>query len=180
MIPLTPSFLVAAATTLVGGRVPVESCTALVHYVGYWSHYEHGAARSSWPLPRGSCAELARYAKEEGVLSRMPLAGDVFLLWHAPTASFEHAGIVARVCDDGITPGGTCWVDCDTIEGTCERGDAPGAAGMMIDVVCRVRRFYPSRRAGDRFIRWADVDRRWMAGHPFVILLPPTTAADSR
>jgi hypothetical protein len=34
----------------------------------------------------------------------------------------------------------------------------------MTGVVRRVRRFYPT--AGDQFIRWADLDRRWMAGDP--------------
>ncbi len=178
MIPLTPSFLVAAATTLVGRRLPVESRTAFVHYVGYWSHYEHGAARSSWPLPRASsCAELATYAEEERILRRRPLAGDVFLLWHAPTASFEHTGIVARVRGAGITPGGTRWVDCHTIEDFPHPGDRPDREAVTIEVVCRVRRFYPSRTVGDRFIRWANLDRRWIAGQPCAIRLPPPTAA---
>src|SRR3712207_103604 len=98
MIPLTPSFLVAAATTLVGRQVPCASCTAFVHYVGFWSHFEHGAARSSWPLPcASSCGQLAAWAKENRVRVTKPRAGDVFLLWHAPTATFEHTGIVARV-----------------------------------------------------------------------------------
>jgi hypothetical protein len=165
MIPLTPSFLVAAATTLVGRRVPGESCMAFVHHVGYWSHYEHGAAKSSWPLSSGSSfAELEKYAKDEKVLLEEPRAGDVFLLRHAPTASFEHTGIVARVREPGITPGGTPWVECDTIEGSTDAGDDPTADGMTIRVARSVRRFYPT--LGDRFVRWADLDRRWMAGQP--------------
>jgi hypothetical protein len=178
MVPLTPSFLVAAATALVGRRVPVESCTALVHYLGYWSHYHHESARSSWPLSReASCAEVAKYAEEEAILRTEPLAGDVFLLWHAPTARFEHTGIVARVRDSGITPGGTCWVECDVIEGTPECGDARDGEAPMIDVVSCVRRFYPSPGAGDRFIRWADLDGRWILGQPFATRVPPPSAA---
>ena len=170
MIPLTPSFLIAAATSLV--RDPEEGATgcaaaAFVHHVGYMSHFQYGAERSSWPLPStASCAALAQYASNEDVLREEPAPGDVFLLWHAPTATFEHTGIVARVRDAGVTPGGTPWVDCDTIEGNGGADDNRTGDAAMTGVVRRVRRFYPTATVGDRFIRWVDLDRRWMAGDP--------------
>jgi hypothetical protein len=127
--PLTPTFLIAAAAALVGVREDGDtSCgwmielflrgvnqppgepwsAAFVHHVGYWSHFEPGAERSSWPLPStASCDVLAQYARAKRVLHDEPQAGDVFLIWHAPTASFAHTGIVARVRDAGVTAGGT-------------------------------------------------------------------------
>ena len=45
-----------------------------------------------------------------------------------------------------------------------DAGDSRDGDGATTGVVRRVRRFYPTM--GDRFIRWADLDRRWMAGDP--------------
>jgi hypothetical protein len=140
-------------------------CAAFVHHVGYWSHFASGVQTSSWPLPpTASCNALAQYAKEQDVLRDDPADGDVFLLWHAPIACFAHTGIVERVRERGKLAGGTKWVDCDTIEGNSDAGDSRDGDGATTGVVRRVRRFYPT--VGDRFIRWADLDRRSMAGDP--------------
>jgi hypothetical protein len=198
-IPLTPGFLIAAAASLVGvreeggtnrgqmidlflrgvNRQPGEPwCAAFVHHVGYWSHFASGAKRSGWPLPpTASCKALAQYAREQQVLRKEPHDGDVFLLWHAPIAQFAHTGIVERVRDLGAMEGGTEWFDCDTIEGNSDAGDSRDGDGATTGVVRRVRRFYATEPKGDRFIRWADLDRRGVAGQPLqTVSTPPTSA----
>src|SRR5919199_6538396 len=90
-------------------------CAAFVHHVGYWSHYDYDAGRSSWPLPpTASCFELGAYARARGVLREEPEIGDVFLQWNAELARFAHTGIVTRVREEGAAPGVGPWVDCDT------------------------------------------------------------------
>ena len=187
--PLTPSFLVAAAAGLLGVRdegadsrghmierflrgvnqPPGQPwCAAFVHHVGYWSHFDFTSRRSSWPLPAtASCPTLGAYAEEQQIVHRDPQPGDVFLIWHAPTACYAHTGIVTRVRFAGVSAGGTPWVDCDTIEGNSDAGDYRGGDdGAASGVVSRVRRFYPIEPKGDRFIRWVDLDERWKAGDP--------------
>jgi hypothetical protein len=191
MIPLTPTFVIAAAETLVGVREeggsnrgpmieaflravgkPAGSpwAAAFVHHVGYWSHFEPRVGMSSWPLPpTASCDTLAQHAKAQGVLCNEPNDGDIFLLWHAPTAEFAHTGIVMCVRARGMMEGGTRWVDCDTIEGNSDAGDGRAGRAEVTGVVRRVRRFYPppdDRSAGDQFIRWVDLDDRSSAGDP--------------
>lgn len=190
MIPLTPSFLVAAAAVLVGLREEggdnhgpmVELflrgvsqppgqpwCAAFVHHVGYWSHFESVGNQSSWPLPpTASCYELGAFARSRGILKRVPLAGDVFLLFSPAHARFAHTGVVVRVRATGGSTGAEPWFDCDTIEGNTN--DDGGREGW--GVLRKVRRFYPM--GGDRFIRWADLDKRDLAGQP---ITTPTPAA---
>jgi hypothetical protein len=190
--PLTPTFLIAAAASLVGvreeggnNRGPMIElflrgvkqppgqpwCAAFVHHVGYWSHFDYGVERSSWPLPAtASCYMLGANAKERGVLREEPEDGDVFLLWNAQLVRFAHTGVVARVREEGETPGKSAWFDCDTIEGNTDLGGSREGDGVMR----RVRRFYP--KAGDRFIRWADLDRRAVAGQPVATVSTRTTS----
>jgi hypothetical protein len=178
-VPLTPAFLIAAAASLVGAREQGGNnrgqmielflrgvkqpagqpwCAAFVHHVGYWSHYDDESGNSSWPLPAtASCYMLGVYAKERGVLREEPEVGDVFLLWSSRLARFAHTGVVTRVRGEGETPGGGASFDCDTIEGNTDLAGNREGDGVMR----RVRRFYP--KAGDRFIRWADLDRRTLA-----------------
>lgn len=176
MIPLTPGFLVAAATSFDGLReeggnncgLMIERflkavsqpkgqpwCAAFVHHVGYWSHYDPRRGESSWPLPAtASCYMLGDFARREKVLEKVPVDGDVFLLFRPTLGRFAHAGIVARVIDAGHTPGGSPWFDCHTIEGNSnEEGSREATSVVRI-----LRRFYPD--VGDRFIRWAALDRR--------------------
>src|SRR5919108_4036082 len=93
-IPLSPTFLIAAAGSLVGVREeggnnrgpmielflrgvkqpPGEPwCAAFVHHVGYWSHFDYGAEQSRWPLPAtASCYMLGEYARTKGILRDAP------------------------------------------------------------------------------------------------------------
>jgi hypothetical protein len=178
-IPLTPSFLIAAASSLVGVREDGGNnrghmielflrgvnqspgqpwCAAFVHHVGYWSHFDYETQNSSWPLAAtASCYMLGVEAKQRGVLREAPEVGDVFLLWNARLVRFAHTGVVARLRDKGETPRGGAWFDCDTIEGNTDLGGSREGDGVLQ----HVRRFYP--KAGDRFIRWADLDPRALA-----------------
>jgi hypothetical protein len=176
MIPLTPSFVVAAASSLIGvreeggnnrghmielflrevSRPPGDPwCAAFVYHVGFWSHFDHRTTRSSWPLPAtASCYMLGQAARQMEVLRDAPQEGDVFLLWNAQLVRYAHTGIVARLRAKGETPGGGPWFDCDTIEGNTDLGGSREGDGVKK----RVRRFYP--KAGDRFIRWVDLHER--------------------
>ena len=182
MIPLTPSFVIAASAAFVGLKeqggnnrgLMIELflkgvkqppgqpwCAAFVHHVGYWAHYDYDAERSTWPLPAtASCYLLGQFARERNVLMEAPKDGDVFLLFSPMKARFAHTGIIANVRETGATPRGSVWYDCDTIEGnTTDEGKREGWG-----VLRRKRRFYPA--CGDRFIRWVDLDERWKAGNP--------------
>lgn len=189
MITLTPSFLIAAASSFVGvheeggnnrgqmierflrgvDQAPGQPwCAAFVHHVGYWSHFDYRSGTSSWPLPAtASCYMLGQFAKQRGVLHEEPQDGDVFLLWNMKLVRFAHTGVVARVRGCGSTPGGGVWYDCDTIEGNTDIDGRREGDGVMR----RVRRFHPKAR--DRFIRWADLD----APSARVTRLPPTARA---
>jgi hypothetical protein len=186
MIPLTPAFLIAAATGFVGlretgpnrgpmidiflkgvGLEPVGDdpgqpwCAAFVHHVGKWSHYDYASGKSSWPLPAtASCYMLGAYAKQRDILKVEPHDGDVFLVWSPELIRYAHTGVVARVRERGMTPGGSPWFDCDTIEGNTNDGGGREGWGVL----SKRRRFYPEAR--DRFIRWVDLDRRPTLGNP--------------
>jgi hypothetical protein len=69
------------------------------------------------------------------------------------------------------TPAAAAWFECDTIEGNTDAGGSREGDGVMR----RVRRFYP--KAGDRFIRWADLDRRVIAGQALQALAKRSTSA---
>jgi hypothetical protein len=182
MIPLTPAFLIAAAGGYIGVREEggnnrgqlVELflrasdakpgqpwCAAFVHYVGFWSHYDHVLHRSFWPLPRtASCWVLGEFARRHGILAREPQPGDVFLVFDPGRQRFAHTGIVVSVLASEQRPSGQLWYECRTIEGnTNEEGSREGNA-----VAQKHRRFYPD--AGDRFVRWVELDRRNEPGDP--------------
>jgi len=173
VIPLTPSFLIAAASAFVGigeqggenrGQV-VETflkevdlpaglpwCAAFVHHVGYWSHYDFVARRSSWPLPRtASCWELGDFARRNGLLEKEPLPGDVFLLYDQKLKRFAHTGIVVSVKVKHAIGDRDCLVTCTSIEGnTNEQGEREGTTTR-----CREDRTI-NTYTGDRFIRWSE------------------------
>ena len=181
MIPLTPSFLIAAASAFVGLREEGDNrglmielflkgvhlppgmpwCAAFVHHVGKWSHYDPVGLKSSWPLPAtGSCERLHTFAKERDILRAEPADGDVFLIWSEVKTRHVHTGVIARVRERGETAGGLKWYDCDTIEGNTN--DDGGREGW--GVLRRRRRFYANTR--DAFIHWADLDQRDRVGDP--------------
>ena len=173
MIPLTPAFLVAAANAFVGlgedgddnrgqmvelflreVRQPPGQpwCAAFVHHVGYWSHYDHTAERSTWPLlATASCYELGEFARERGWLVDKPVLGDVFLLHSKELRRFAHTGVVVDVVQSYGSGGDASYV-CTTVEGnTNADGSRNGNTTLR-----KTRRF--SIANGDRFIRWVDAD----------------------
>ena len=181
-IPLTPSFVIAAASALVGvtevggnnrgqmverflklTHVPAGApwCAAFVSYVGYWTHYDHWVKATSWPLPTtASCQELGSFARRREVLEKKPVEGDVFLMFNVMEARFSHTGFVVHVDRTIPRENGSCWYECRTIEGNT----SAGSGGTADTVAARTRTFYPE--AGDRFIRWVALDERGEAGKP--------------
>lgn len=178
MIPMTPSLLIAAASSFVGlgedggdnrgqmvelflreVRQPPGQpwCAAFVHHVGYWSHYDHRVAKSSWPLPAtASCYELGEFARERGVLLEKPSAGDVFLLHSPALRRFAHTGVVVSV-DQRFGSEGDARFVCTTVEGnTNADGSRDGRMTLR-----KVRSF--SVKNGDRFVHWPELDARAQA-----------------
>jgi hypothetical protein len=182
MITLTPSLLVAAANAFVGlGEVAGDNrgqlvemflrevrqspgqpwCAAFVHHVGYWSHFDHRAGKSRWPLPaNASCEELEKYALVRGVRRKQPFEGDVFLLFSKELNRIAHAGIVVTV-NHRLKTAGSDREDnlfvCTTVEGNAnDDGSREGRITLR-----KARRF--SVDNGDRFIHWPDLDFRAQA-----------------
>ena len=169
MITLSPVLLVAAANAFVGlgeeggdnrGQMvelflrevkqPAGQpwCAAFVYHVGFWSHYDNRASRSSWPLPASaSCWELGDFAKRQGCLVQKPTDGDVFLVHSTIMKRFFHTGIVISV--DECMEGGYA---CTTIEGnTNSDGSVQGYTTLR-----RTRQF----SGEDQFIHWVKLDNR--------------------
>jgi len=178
MIPLAPALLVAAANAFVGLRgdggdnrgqmvelflkevdqPPGQPwCLAFVYHVGFWSHYDHVAEKSTWPLkPTASCEKLGEDAETAGILKTTPQLGDVFLTCFPTLGPFAHTGIVVGLHesdpheDKGVSI-------CTTVEGnTNDDGSSNGHATLR-----KVRRF--SAANGDAFIRWVDLEWRKQA-----------------
>ena len=146
MIPLSPALFVAGANAYLGAdeRWDAPGPAALVHHVGFWSHYDALVEKSSWPLPDVDCAGLATFAFERGVLRPRPQLGDVFLVYSPNLGSFFHAGVVTSL----VVGWGNKAFACETIE-SFEDGR----------VMRRSRQF----GSDDRFIRWVSLDRRGRA-----------------
>lgn len=180
MINLSAHLLVGTATAFVGvgelsasERGPVVDLlcrgvgqpndmpwsTAFVSHVGYWSHYDHGADVSSWPLPRtGDANRLCRIAEERRIIRREPAPYDLFALWSPARREFVRSGIIVTVGHHGVLPDGARYFECTTLEGdTNERMSARGNSTR------RVKR-YLSFETGDRFIRWLDLDASGLHG----------------
>ena len=179
MIPLTPALLVATASAFVGVRKEggynrgqlIEMflrevrqprgqpwCAAFVHHVGYWSHFDHAARKSTWPLPpTASCDALGKFAKANGILMKVPHIGDVFLVYANSKLRYVHTGIVVRVDAAAKTAGDGMIFTCATVEGnTNDAGSSNGYTTLQ-----RIRRF--NTFVGDRFIRWPELDSRLKA-----------------
>lgn len=175
---LMPVLLVAAANTLVGsaadgahdalmGRMleevqfapervlghdtPVRRPydAALVHYLGYWSHFSARHKTSSWPLPAtGECAELARFGREHRLLVDEPAPGDVFLLWGPARRGWIRAGIVMSAEPGASQRGREPSFVCQTVEGDSNTKFRIGGGRVL-----RCERTLSVER-GDRFVRW--------------------------
>jgi hypothetical protein len=173
MIPLAPALVVAAATAFAGSASEHEDrcvhmlmgddswplldewATAFVHYVGYWSLYDSAVQFSSWPFPiTASRDAIAAMAHSRAVLEKLAHPGDIFLASSVPAGQLNQIGIIATVDGAFPTARGEDWVlECTTIEGML-RASGPKQSRHAVR---RVRRF--NTHVGDRFVRWADLDR---------------------
>jgi hypothetical protein len=128
--------------------------TAFVNHVGYWSHYDQIAKRSTWPLPPlATCEQLLACATQRtmvGAVDVEPRFGDIFVQ-PAQHQAYVRAGIVIDVTARGSQyDTGKPHFDCTVIEGNSrEDGHVGGPRVVRI-----TRRLCPS--LGDRFVRWAD------------------------
>jgi hypothetical protein len=128
--------------------------TAFIHHAGFWSHFDHTAGHSIWPLPAtDSAPALAAYALLHGVLREAPEVGDLFLLKSRARRRFVRAGIVVRIIGDGFWPNGGCFHECVTIEANTSETLAAGGRILM-----HSRRFSPA--VGDRFVHWTALEAR--------------------
>jgi hypothetical protein len=128
--------------------------TAFIHHAGFWSHFDHAAGHSIWPLPATpNVSALAAYARLRGVLHEAPETGDLFLLWSSTRKRFVRTGIVIRITGSGHWPSGGPYHECVTIEGNTSETLAAGGRILMHE-----RRFSPA--LGDRFVRWTALAAR--------------------
>ena len=182
MIHLEPNLLITTASAMVGlgitgenilgesmvaarmnaehGGGPLPDYTgfswnvAFIEYCGYWSHYHHKQRTSVWPIPPGMTpALLAHYGRCHRLLHESPQPGDVFLLQSPQTREFHHAGIVINVERSGRFSQRAAYHDIYAVEGdVSEDGQVGGGRTLRMQ-----RRAWP--HMGDRFLRWADMDR---------------------
>lgn len=128
---------------------------AFIYHIGYWSHYIDAGEYSSWPLPAtASARDLAAFAKERNILRSEPELGDIALVWSATAGTYTHAGILIQRTMHGRLANGRRYVRCVTIE-----GNATPSGKSRDRLVLRVTRDYCAA-AGDRFVRWVDLDPR--------------------
>jgi len=108
-------------------------CAAFVDQVG-----RQALGATAWPVPRtASVAAIAAWGKKESRLLEVPLAGDLFLLWHQELGRFAHVGFVETVPDP------TRFA---TLEGNTNPGGSRDGYGV----------FRRERATGGktRFVRW--------------------------
>ena len=179
MIRLTPRLLIGAANAAVGmseksalavkriverrltiearddDQRPLAHDVALVLHWGHCAHYDERVDSSSWPITRVRTADdIAGCASRNGLLREAPLEGDLFLLFSPPSRGYVRVGVLANVCGEGRLGARSTYYDVITIEpDSNEHGELGGGK-----VVRMKRRLCPA--AGDRFVRWADMDRR--------------------
>lgn len=120
-------------------------CAAYVHRAGYYALLDPATNQSRWPLPAtASCQTLATFAEAHGILSYVPVRGDIFLLRPDPRAEFHHTGFIWSVTDAyGL-------YTCLTIEGNTTPQGATTSEG---EVAIRTRTF--DHGGPDRFIDWS-------------------------
>jgi hypothetical protein len=179
MIALSPALLVAGASVLVGlGEEAAGSPggawdAAFVHHVGFWTHFDARMQSSSWPVPPCATAvELAAFAEAAGVLSEAPQPGDLFLLKGRGRTGFVKTGIVTECEEVTENPQFEFWYCVLTVEGDSSRLMQMGGGTAL-----RHRRVLCPRH-GDRFVRWADLDRRAVTARGY--LVPPEEVRRAR
>ena len=189
MIPLAPSFVIAAANALVGVgeeggnnrgymvelflrevRQPPGQpwCAAFVHHAGYWALYDPVAQRSSWPLPAtASCWELGDFAKRRGILEAAPQFGDVFLQYDQELKRFAHTGFIERV--EGMRrerrvaqgPNAKPGVPVECRVYTCRTIEGNTNAGGSREGDATQRKVRElCAEDGDGFVRWVEIRER--------------------
>ncbi|MFL5615412.1 MAG: hypothetical protein ACJ796_17215 [Gemmatimonadaceae bacterium] len=149
-----PSVPADPATSVAVNLMAGWSAT-FVHRAGYWSHYDYRLEASRWPLPAtSSCEELAAFAADNVVLADdEPNPGDIYLLWSPAKKLFVRTGIILGLTQQHIYPSGRIGYECLTVDGdTTVHGSLRGPSTAII------RRIL-SADAGDRWIRWALLDR---------------------
>lgn len=168
MLCLSPHLLIASARSLVGTgllagepdpaaglpRGPRPSWDlAFIQHCGHWSHRDPVSGESSWPIPRGLTRdELATFGTVRGILHPTPEPGDIFLQYGRRRKTFVHVGIVMAVLRSGGYCPKTPYHDLYTVEGdTGCFGQLHGGLTLRVR-----RRLHPA--AGDRFLRWLDLD----------------------
>ena len=168
MLCLSPHLLIASARSLVGtGLVADEPDPAVgrprgarpswdltfIQHCGHWSHRDPVSGESSWPIPGGLTRdELATFGSVRGILHRRPQMGDIFLQYGRRRKTFVHVGIVMAVIRSGWYCPKTPYHDLYTVEGDTGRfGQLHGGLTLRVR-----RRLNPG--AGDRFLRWVDLD----------------------
>ena len=146
---------------LVDGRrpsAPRPSWDArFIHECGYWSHYDSSTKSSMWPIPlEFTTPELGLFGQRHDVLYDEPAPGDI-LLMHCPMwDAFVHSGVVVDVLTTIKHKGEKPMFDLYAIEGDVDKqGRLHGGRSLPVR-----RRLSPSR--GDRFLRWAELDRESM------------------
>lgn len=184
MMVLTPALLVGTASAFIGfgedphcrgtmvdrliqqvrahpGGFDVPWDAALVHHAGYWSHYDHRIAHSSWPIPpQASANALAAFARRANVLDERPEIGDVFLLWSPMRQRFVHTGIVLYVAGRGGFDSGPAFYECVVLSPNVHAdGRIGGPTTLRL-----TRRISPAN--GDRFIRWTELDPKLLTDEP--------------
>ena len=194
MLPLKPELLVSTATALASWEYQRnapnteqdraladakrgEASLRFVHFVGFWSHFDHHTGFSSWPVTRSQrLTGLADFVEQHHRLESSPAAGDVFLLASFRGHRHVRAGIVAAVETVRTMLNGSLDFICTTIEG--ELGAArDGAAALHVPAARLVRRRL-SLAFGDSFIRWCDLaPEEWPAALEYQVPLDLVTLA---
>jgi hypothetical protein len=129
---------------------PLPWCAAFVHHIGHWSQLDENTRKTRWPLPAtASCLTLYDSAKRQGMLSKVPQRGDLFLMYVPSEKRIAHTGVVLSA---RALPNGT--YDCQTIEGNTNIGGSREGDSVMI----RPRVLNSNNGIkSDAFIRWTGV-----------------------
>jgi hypothetical protein len=173
MKALSPVLVVSAANTLISrdcgpdprkfrGEPGVSRASALlVNHVGYQAHKVNHF--SNWPFRLTStCDEMARQASRDGALHTLkPEAGEIFLKWSFRGNRFIGAGIVLDAWDrPRLSLGwGFRLRLCLGSARLVDEQESP-YRHSVVDWAMVIEMETVPKANGDRFIAWADADRR--------------------
>ncbi len=168
MLILSPALLIASASTMATPRsngatlTPRHRDSAVnmryLNHVGFWSHFDQRSGVSSWPLPPCSDPDLwASYGIEAGILRDAPRMGDIYLLHDPEFGRFVRAGIVAEVVSAGMPADPDATAKVLGLDGV-KSAEINGRVAAFVQTL--------SRRRGDRYLRWVNLDPRAKLGNP--------------